>query len=132
MRLIKAMALILGLGLVVTPAASAQDIPPPDQQEKVELSEKELETFAEAYLALAEIREEMTERLDNVQSPEEAQEIQQEANTKMVAELEEHEYTAEEYTVVVTALNQDAELRARFEDILEKLMEEEEEGDGTR
>lgn len=126
MRAFKTTLLILGFGLIAVPAVHAQDMPPPgQQQQEVDLSDKELKTFAVAYLALSDIREEMTAQLDAVQSAEEAQAIQQEANTKMVSELEEHGFTAEEYTVVVTALNEDEELRNRFEETIAELIEEE-------
>ena len=55
---------------------------------------------------------------------EEAQQIQMEANQKMVAVIEEHEFTPQRYTEITNILNADEELREEFEQIYRELIED--------
>lgn len=113
-------AAVVGLLLAAVPA-QGQQTPMP---QTAELDEETLEEFAHAYLDVQEIRREMEEKLNTVADPQEAQGIQQEYNTRILAKIEEHDFEPEEYQGIVTALNQDPELRDEFFPILERVQEE--------
>lgn len=129
-RIAKGALLASLLGLFAVADLSAQQNPtsPPQQ---VELTDKVLKEFAAAYLELDEVRQEMELELQLVQSAEKAQEIQHQANTKMLAILDEHGFLQEDYAMIVGALNADEEARDRFAAILEELKEEEDTDTGA-
>lgn len=104
------------LALFVVPRAGAQEAPdPPDRDELV--------IFTKAYIDVMEVRDEMEEKMTGATSQEEAQQIQQEANQKIVAAIQEHDLTPERYTEVTSLLNEDEELRGVFHEIYLELME---------
>jgi hypothetical protein len=117
---VKFVAPVLSLMLLpflAAPHAGAQEMPdPPDREELVE--------FTKAYLEVMEVREEMEERMMGAATQEEAQQIQMEANQKMVAVIEEHEFTPQRYTEITNILNADEELREEFEQIYRELIED--------
>src|SRR5690606_13238394 len=91
-------------------AATAQATPaPPDQEE--------LETFTAAYVEIAEVRAELSPELAAAETPEEAAEIQDEANNRMMAVLDDHDLDVDRYTEITAVLNQDEALRAQFEEM---------------
>jgi hypothetical protein len=105
------------LPFLSAPHAGAQEMPdPPDREELVE--------FTKAYLEVMEVREEMEERMMGAATQEEAQQIQMEANQKMVAVIEEKEFTPQRYTEITNILNADEELREEFEQIYLELIED--------
>ncbi|MEX2572586.1 MAG: DUF4168 domain-containing protein [Gemmatimonadota bacterium] len=119
---------ILVLSAVVTlltfagaPEAIAQEAAPPPTSGSVELTNTELEDFAEAYVEVQEIGMAHQEALAAAASAEEAQALQAQASEEMAAAVQSHGVTPEEYTEVVNALNQDEELLLRFSIILEEL-----------
>lgn len=105
-------------------AAPAQAQQQPAPQAVPELEEGTLETFAEAYLEIDELRMEMQTRLQAVQDAEQANAIQQEANNEMQRVLEEHEISVQEYQEITQVLNTDPEQRQEFEEILQELQTE--------
>lgn len=111
------------LALIWAPNLEAQQ-PPPPQQQQVEVDDEELTTFARAYLAVDEIRVEIEQRMQNAGSPEEAQQVQQEGNARMVEAVEGEGMDPQRYSQIGTTLNQDAELRERFQAILDELTED--------
>lgn len=84
----------------------------------------ELIDFANAYIDVQEIQNEMEQALATVQDPEEANRLQQAANEEMAEAVEEHELSVERYSEIVIALNTDEELRDRFTEVYHELLEE--------
>ncbi len=95
------------------------------QQEapEVDLSDAELDKIAEAYEAVTEVREEFQGELEGMEDPEQAQEVQAEAEEKMVQAVEETGLEVETYNQAMEAAQMDEELR---NDLLERLDLEEE------
>lgn len=128
-----ALTLVAGAFFVLAPPAVAQQ----GQQgtpgvQDIEVSDDELETFAEAHLDVQEIRKEMDQAIQNAEDAESAQAIQQQANREMASVItDEHEMEVERYRNISRAINQDAELQQKFKTILEELTEDEE-GGGAR
>lgn len=95
---------------------------PTQQQEMPEPPEREeLVTFTEAYIDVSEVQTQLSEEVAQAQSPEEANQLQQEASEEIAGILEERELEAERYREITMVLNADEELRAEFEEIYVEL-----------
>ncbi len=81
----------------------------------------ELETFAEAYVEIGEVRAEMSPALAAAETAEEANALQEQANDRMMSILEENDMTVDRYSAITNILNSDEELRAEFEEIYAEL-----------
>ena len=115
-------ALAAAVALVGLPVqAQAQAQPQQPQQEVPEIPQDELETFAQAYLAIAEVRQDYEAQLQQANDPEVANQLQQEANQEMTAVLQDHGMEVQQYTRITQVLNVDEEQRAEFETILQEL-----------
>lgn len=90
--------------------------PPPDHEELVD--------FVNAYIDVQEIQVEMEQRLADVQDPEQANQVQQEANEAMAEAVEDHDMTVERYSQIVIVLNTDEELREEFSQVYQEILEE--------
>lgn len=131
--------------LVLAPfALAAQETPPPEgepdappeeeaetdaepleqEHEPVELEEDELEDFAQAYIAISDIREEFTERLEDVDDQDEVQEIQAEASTAMNDAIEDAGMDVETYQEIASALSADPELRDEVTEMVSRLRQD--------
>lgn len=122
--IVLALALIGVPGLVLAPDAAAQQQRPEQPQQQIEVSDDELESFAKAYLAIQEVRQRVETQMQEAESPQEAQQLQQQGNAEMVQIVEDHDLEVQRYSQIGTALNQDPELSQRFRAIMEELREE--------
>lgn len=113
--------------LVLAPPALAQQGQQGAQQAPdIEVSDDELQTFAEAHLDVQEVRAEMEEAIQSAEDPETAQTIQQQSNRQMAAVIqEEHGMEVDRYTQIARAINQDPELHREFQSILDELTDDE-------
>ncbi|MEX0618638.1 MAG: DUF4168 domain-containing protein [Pseudohongiellaceae bacterium] len=114
-----------GLALVVSSGANAQQQgqpqgqpPPAQQQPQVELDEQTLSQFANALGSVTEIQVEYSESIGATQDPEEAQELQQEAQTKMVEAVEEAGLDVQTYNMIAQQMSADPELQQRIQEML--------------
>jgi GTP1/Obg family GTP-binding protein len=97
-----------------------QQQPMPQEQEAPEVTDAQVEAFVDAYVAVNEVREEYTERLQNAEDQEKAQQLQQEANEAMTAAISDSGMEVEEYQEVAMAVNADAEVRDQVTEMLEE------------
>ncbi|MEA5446357.1 DUF4168 domain-containing protein [Gammaproteobacteria bacterium AB-CW1] len=123
---------ILTAGFIASPLAMAQGQPPqeqqqqqqqqpmPQQQEAPEVTDDQINAFVDAYIAVNEVREEYTERLQNADDQEHAQELQQEANDAMTSAIADAGLEIEEYQEVAMAVNADSEIREQVTEMLEE------------
>jgi hypothetical protein len=117
-------ATVLALTLLILPMGVDAQTPQqgtPDEPDREELTE-----FVKAMIDVNEIQEEMEQALAGVDNPEQANQIQQQANAEMVAVLEEHDMTPERYSEIAMLLNVDPELNEQFQEIHEEILEERE------
>lgn len=98
--------------LASLPAVVAAQVAPeaPDRDELV--------TFAEAFVEVTQVRQEITPRIQQAQSPQEASELQAEADERMLGILEDHELDANRYNEIIQLVSTDEELRTEFEEVL--------------
>ena len=108
---------VFALALMVAVPANAQ-MP---EAEAEEIPQDELELFAEIYLEADEIRQELDMQVAAADSPEEAQQIQEEANQRMMQVIEDHGMSLERYQEVTHALNADPEQHQAFLAVLEEI-----------
>jgi hypothetical protein len=94
--------------------------PTPQAQPRKDVSEKELQSFAKAYVEVEEIRTSHQASLSQVEKPEQAQKIQQEANAKTVKAVEKQGLTPETYNHILTAVNSDETLAKKALDLIAK------------
>ena len=115
-------AALTALAMLVLPMgvdAQVQQQDAPDPPDREELTE-----FVEAYIDVQEIQMEMEQALATVQDPEEANQIQQQANEAMADAIEDNDLTVERYSEIVMALNTDDELRQEFAELYEEILED--------
>ncbi|MFP3939828.1 MAG: DUF4168 domain-containing protein [Thermoanaerobaculia bacterium] len=119
-----AAALPVALALVAAPAFAQGvqqqqgEVPPPP-----DLSDERLEEVAEAFLEVSELQRDLQQRLENTDSPEEAQKLQAEANDEILAALDDHGVPVEEYTDVMNATQNHTSFRERFMAAVDKVQE---------
>jgi transcription initiation factor IIF auxiliary subunit len=76
-----------------------------------DISDKKLEKFADSLGEIMEIREDFTAKLEQTGDPAEAQQLQQEANQKMMETVENNDLSIEEYNAINQAVQNDPQLR---------------------
>lgn len=94
--------------------------PAPGQGQAMDLSEDELDTFADVYMELDEVRVETETRLQEAEGQQEQSQVQQDANAQMEQILNDHDMTVQEYQRIAQVINLDPEQRQEFEEILEE------------
>lgn len=116
-----ALGAILGLSAVgFTPATRAQESPKQElSPEKTNITDKELMSFAKAYVEYHEIRQSYETRLSNVQDPKEREKIQREGNSKVQKALEKQGLTPESYNKLFAAVNANEQLRKKILKLIE-------------
>jgi len=81
--------------------------------QSADVSDAKLEAVAKAYVQVMEIQNTYRPQIEAAQTPEEAQRLQREADEKMVAAIRVY-MTVDEYTGIMTAAEQDENLRNRL------------------
>ncbi|MCC5812295.1 MAG: DUF4168 domain-containing protein [Ectothiorhodospiraceae bacterium] len=81
------------------------------EQEAQDFDREELEKFADAYVKVGEIHTEYSQRLQEVESTDEAQNLQQEANDEMVQAIQDAGLEVQDYSAIAAALERDPEMR---------------------
>jgi hypothetical protein len=79
------------------------------------LTDQTLDTFVHAFVAVQDVLEDYTERLHSASEEREAQELQLEAQERMVRAVEAAGMSVQEYNEVVVALQNDPELMQRVQ-----------------
>ncbi|MFO7893332.1 MAG: DUF4168 domain-containing protein [Longimicrobiales bacterium] len=110
------------LGLASAGQLEAQQTP---GQEVPDVTEEQLERFATIYPDVVEISRDAQEQLSQTADPDEAQEIQAEANEAIESKLDEVEMDYEEYDGIIRAINADPETLEKFQEIMEEIHGEE-------
>lgn len=90
---------------------------PPTEPEPVEVSDAQLEQFVAAQESITAIQQDFSGRLEGVEDPEEAYELQVQANDEMTQAVEDAGLSVEDYNQVAMAIQTDAELRERLEEM---------------
>ncbi|WP_111642105.1 DUF4168 domain-containing protein [Marinimicrobium alkaliphilum] len=123
-------SLFAAIGLTFGAAAWAQGPAPegsnyeppapagPGAQQEVNVSDEEVDAFVAAYIAVQTINQEYTEKLQAAESPEDATELQQQAQGEMQQAVTDSGISIEEYQQIANLANQDEGLRDRITEAL--------------
>ncbi|QIB52763.1 MULTISPECIES: DUF4168 domain-containing protein [Pseudomonas] len=82
---------------------------------QTEISEEDLQKFAEADSAVGEIRDDFSQRLSQAENQEEAQSLQMEAQEKMVEAVQSEGLEIPKYNEIATRMQSDPELQQRVQ-----------------
>ncbi|WP_217477552.1 DUF4168 domain-containing protein [Stutzerimonas stutzeri] len=115
-RLVSASFAALLMAASATQVAAQQASPAPATQpapavQAADISDKKLEKFADSLGEIMEIREDFTAKLEKTGDPAEAQQLQQQANEKMMNTVQENDLSIEEYNAINQAVQNDPKLR---------------------
>ena len=124
LALLAAAGLLFGSANLVAQAQGQGSSPAGAQQAPVEVSDADVENFVSAYMAVQGINQEYTQKLQNVDDPEKATELQQEARTKTQKAVSDTGLSISEYQQIANQAGQDEELRGKIEAALSDQVEE--------
>lgn len=106
------------------PQGGAQAPQAQPQTEAMDVSEEQVESFVDAYMAVQGINQEYTQKLQAVEDPEKATELQQEAQTKMQEAVSDSGLSISEYQQIANQAGQNEELRGQIEEALTARVEQ--------
>lgn len=115
----------IAAAMFAMPAIAQQDDAQAYAQQQMEqmanepVTEEQLETFVDAIEHIERINDEFVASLENVETQEEAQQLQMDAQREMVESVEETGLTVEEYNALAYRLQNDPEVQAKVEAIRE-------------
>lgn len=92
---------------------------PPAPPQTVEVSDQQLEQFADAQLQITEIQQDFAGRLQEVDDPEQAHELQVQANEEMTEAVEEIGLSVQDFNEIAMAIQNDPELQQRLTALLQ-------------
>ena len=114
-------AMVALAGLMFVPLAEAQDAE--ETVTSADVPDAEVEQFARSLEAVLVIQQRLKEQLASVQDKEEAQRLQQQANTEMLQAVEANGLQPPRYNVIARSLSADAELNQRIQEKRQELQE---------
>jgi hypothetical protein len=85
-----------------------------------EVSDKELQAFAKAYVEIQKIKNSQQGSLKNTPDPQQAQKIQQETNAEMAKAVQKQGFTPEAYTQILATVNGDNTLSKKALELIQK------------
>ncbi len=98
---------------------AAQPPPPQEQPPTPEISDSQLSDFVDAYMRVQEVRERYHEPLTKAESPEEAEQIEQQAVSEMMSAISEEGMDMDTYNEIAAVIARDPEISARFNAMLQ-------------
>jgi len=90
------------------------------QQQTIDVSDQQLEQFAEAQTEIAGIQQDFSSRLQEVEDPEKARDLQRQANEEMTSAVEEVGLDVESFNQIAMAIQNDPELQQKLTEMLQQ------------
>jgi len=115
-------AALLALGLAGLPAAAQDQAPPAVAAE--DITDQQLDQFAEAALAVNEIGRKYGPELQAAEDEAAAQEIRTQAQEEMVEAVENQGLTVQEYNAIYAAAENDQEINSAIQALLQEKQEQ--------
>lgn len=102
-------------GVMANPNAPEYTPPPPPapQAQAADVSDRKLEKFVDIYIDVESTRNEMVTELNNVEDPAKAQEIQAKMRDEIIATIEDHGWTLNEYNQMAQTIMSDQALKEK-------------------
>jgi Domain of unknown function (DUF4168) len=113
-------AVAVGVGLWLAAPAFAQESKQASASAEKNINDKELKSFAKAYVEYHKIRQTYETRLNSVQDPKEKEKIQREGDSKVSKALEKQGLTPDSYNRLFTAVNNNEQLRKKTLKMIEE------------
>jgi len=99
----------------VATVANAQDsYMPPQGQQQMNVTDAQLQEFAEAQAAVGQVQSNFQAQAQAVETQEEMQMVQQQANEQMVQAIQETDLSVQEYNQIANAVQADPQLREKY------------------
>jgi hypothetical protein len=112
--------LVVLLGLWCLPAAAQEAPKPAPSQAQTNVSDKDLRSFAKAYVDYHKIRQSYEKQLNQTQDAKEKERLQREGDSKVSQALEKQGLTPQTYNRLYTAVNNNEQLRKKALKIIEE------------
>lgn len=106
-------ALLVASGTAFAQGGAGDPAAAPPPPANLDVDDGTVSEFADAFLSVQEISEDLTEKLSEAPSAEAAQTMQREAQDKMAQSVEESGISVEQYNDIAVGMRQDPELAER-------------------
>jgi hypothetical protein len=109
--------------LMIGSVAVAQEAAQQSRQsapQTIEVSDQQLQQFADAQMEIASIQKDFRSRLQNVEDPQKAQELQREANEEMTTAVEEVGLDVKSFNQIAMSIQNDPELQQELTQMLQE------------
>lgn len=116
----KLFAALIALTFSLAAVAQEQQGQQMQQPETIEVSDQQLEQFADAQIEIAGIQQDFSSRLQQVEDPEKAQELQRQANEEMTTAVEDAGLDVESFNQIAMAIQNSPELQQQLTEMLQQ------------
>jgi Domain of unknown function (DUF4168) len=113
-------ALAVLIGLWSLPAAAQESPKTATSQAQTNVSDKDLRSFAKAYVEYHKLRQSYEKQIGNVQDAKEKEKLQREGDSKVSKALEKQGLTPQSYNRLYTAVNNNEQLRKKALKIIDE------------
>jgi hypothetical protein len=118
---------LCALGLAAGNASLAQTEQPapqpdPAEQQATEVSDADIQKFAEIYVDVETTRVQLAEELKTAEEPVPAEQAQVRLQEELVATIKEHGWSVERYNRVATAISNDPEKRDKTVELINQMV----------
>jgi DNA-directed RNA polymerase specialized sigma54-like protein len=103
-------------------AQTEQPAPPPVEQEATQVTDADMQKFAEIYVDVETKRAEIADELNASVEPVPAEEAQVRLQEELVATVEEHGWSVDQYNQVATAISNDPEKRDKTVELINQMI----------
>jgi len=118
-HLTKLLAAVVAMTFSLAAVAQQDQAGQMQQQQTIDVSDQQLEQFADAQTEIASIQQDFSSRLQEVEDPEKAQDLQRQANDEMTAAVEEAGLDVESFNQIAMAIQNDPELQQKLTEMLQ-------------
>jgi len=96
-----------------SPATQAQSPPQGNSAASAQISDQQIEQFADAYVAVQTIQEQASNDLQAAKEPAQADQVKQKAESDMIAAVEKSGLKVDEFNLIVETMTANADVRER-------------------
>ena len=89
-------------------------------QPRTEVSDKDLQAFAKAYVEVQKIKESHQAALQNTRDPEQVQKLEQKTDAAMAKAMEKQGFTPQTYAQMLAVINHDTTLNKKVLDLVQQ------------
>lgn len=111
-----------GASFAQTETQPAPPMEPPATQEATEVSDSDMQKFAEIYVDVETKRAEIADEFNAAEEPVPAEEAQVRLQEELVATVEEHGWSVDQYNKVASAISNDPEKRDKTVELINQMI----------